>query len=69
MNWVDATMALVKEIRLAVIVARRVRVQYCNALYHVINRGNYRRSVFGTVGAEPVFEKANGEVCECLISG
>ncbi len=31
--------------------ARRLRIQYEGALYHVFNRGNYRRDVFETVGA------------------
>ena len=31
--------------------ARKLRIQYEGAIYHVINRGNYRRDVFGTVGA------------------
>lgn len=37
--------------------ARKLRIQYENALYHVINRGNYRRDVFETVGAARVFEE------------
>ena len=44
-------------------VARRLRIQYCGALYHVINRGNYRGPVFGTVGAARAFETTIGEVC------
>jgi REP element-mobilizing transposase RayT len=31
--------------------ARKLRIQYPGALYHVINRGNYRRDVFETPGA------------------
>jgi hypothetical protein len=31
--------------------ARRLRLEYPGALYHVINRGNYRRDLFETVGA------------------
>jgi REP-associated tyrosine transposase len=38
--------------------ARKLRIQYEGALYHVINRGNYRRDVFGTVGAAQAFEAA-----------
>jgi putative transposase len=37
--------------------ARKLRIQYENALYHVINRGNYRRDVFETVGAARVYEE------------
>jgi putative transposase len=35
--------------------ARKLRIQYEGALYHVINRGNYRRDVFETVGAASAF--------------
>jgi putative transposase len=35
--------------------ARRLRIQYEGALYHVVNRGNYRRDVFETVGAVQAF--------------
>ena len=35
--------------------ARRLRIQYEGALYHVINRGNYRRDIFETVGAAQAF--------------
>lgn len=43
--------------------ARKLRIQYEGALYHVINRGNYRRDVFGTVGAAQAFENAVLEAC------
>jgi REP element-mobilizing transposase RayT len=45
-------------------VARRFRIQYPGALYHIINRGNYRRPVFYTDGAAQAFEKTLGEACE-----
>jgi len=35
--------------------ARRLRIQFENAKYHVINRGNYRRDLFETVGAAQAF--------------
>ncbi len=35
--------------------ARQPRIEYPGAIYHVINRGNYRRDVFGTVGAAKAF--------------
>src|ERR1043166_624960 len=35
--------------------ARRLRIQYEGALYHVINRGNYQRDVFETAGAAQAF--------------
>jgi REP element-mobilizing transposase RayT len=41
--------------------ARKLRIQYEGAIYHVINRGNYRRAVFGTAGAAQAFEAALGE--------
>lgn len=40
---------------------RRLRVQYEDALYHVINRGNYRLPEFGSVGAARAFERTLGE--------
>lgn len=41
--------------------ARRVRLQDAGNLYHVINRGNYRRDVFATEGAKEAFEITLGE--------
>lgn len=35
--------------------ARRLRIQFEGAKYHVINRGNYRRDLFETVGAAQAF--------------
>jgi putative transposase len=43
--------------------ARRLRLQYPGAIYHVINRGNYRRDLFATDGAAKSFELALGETC------
>lgn len=43
--------------------ARKLRIQYENALYHVINRGNYRRDVFETAGAARVFEECLWKCC------
>ena len=31
--------------------ARKLRLEYPGAIYHVINRGNYRADVFATAGA------------------
>jgi REP element-mobilizing transposase RayT len=45
-------------------VARKLRVQYEGALYHVVNRGNYRRDVFGTVGAAQAFVRAVEEAAQ-----
>ena len=44
--------------------ARKLRIEYEGAMYHVINRGNYRRDVFGSVGAAQAFTEALGEACE-----
>jgi putative transposase len=43
--------------------ARKLRIQYPNAIYHVINRGNYRRDVFESVGTAQAFEQALMEAC------
>jgi REP element-mobilizing transposase RayT len=40
-----------------------LRIQYPGALYHVINRGNYRRDIFESIGAAQAFEQAMAEVC------
>lgn len=44
--------------------ARRLRIQYEGALYHVINRGNFRRDLFETAGAASAFVATVGEACE-----
>ncbi len=44
--------------------ARKLRIQYAGALYHVINRGNYRADVFETDGAKEAFLDCLGEACE-----
>ena len=44
--------------------ARKIRVQYPGALYHVIHRGNYQSDVFGSVGATKAFENALAQACE-----
>lgn len=33
------------------------------AIYHVLNRGNYRADVFATAGAKLAFETCVGEAC------
>jgi len=48
--------------------ARMLRVQYEGALYHVVNRGNYRRDVFESPDAAQAFVSAKalggqGEYC------
>ena len=44
--------------------ARKLRLEYENALYHVINRGNYRADIFATEGAKVAFERCLFEACE-----
>jgi len=41
--------------------ARKLRIEYPDALYHVINRGNYRADIFATQGAREAFMKALDE--------
>jgi len=44
--------------------ARKLRLQYAGAFYHVINRGNYRADVFASDGAKDAFLECLGEACE-----
>jgi len=41
--------------------ARKLRIQFPGALYHVINRGNYRRDLFETTGAAESFLQTMAE--------
>ena len=41
--------------------ARKLRLEYPGAIYHVINRGNYRRDIFETTGAAHSFVTALSE--------
>ena len=43
--------------------ARKHRLEYPGAVYHVINRGNYRSWVFKDEGAKGSFEKSLFEAC------
>jgi putative transposase len=43
--------------------ACKLRIQYEGALYHAINRGNYRREIVGSAGAAQAFEAALWEAC------
>jgi hypothetical protein len=43
--------------------ARKLRLEYPGACYHVINRGNYRGAVFKTKGARLAFEVCLLEAC------
>ncbi len=44
--------------------ARRLRIQFPGARYHVINRGNLRHDIFATAGARRSFVGVAGEACE-----
>ncbi len=46
------------------LVARKLRIQFGGAIYHVLNRGNYRQDVFGSPGAAMSFTQALAEACE-----
>ena len=44
--------------------ARKLRLEYAGACYHVINRGNYRRDVFAPKGAAEAFVRCLAETAE-----
>jgi REP element-mobilizing transposase RayT len=44
--------------------ARKLRLEFPGACYHVINRGNYRADLFKTEGAKAAFEACLFEACE-----
>ena len=44
--------------------ARKLRLEFPGACYHVINRGNYRADIFRTDGAKAAFETCLFEACE-----
>ena len=43
--------------------ARKLRLEFPGACYHVINRGNYRSDIFRTTGAKAAFEGCLFEAC------
>lgn len=43
--------------------ARKLRLEFAGACYHIINRGNYRADVFRTEGARRAFEECLFEAC------
>lgn len=43
--------------------ARKLRLEYPGACYHVINRGNYRADIFSTEGEKMAFEACLFEAC------
>jgi REP element-mobilizing transposase RayT len=44
--------------------ARKLRIEYPGAIYHIINRGNYRRDLFESPGAGESFLKALSEAVQ-----
>ena len=44
--------------------ARSLRIEYPGAVYHVINRGNYRQDLFKDEGTHWAFEQCLFEACE-----
>jgi hypothetical protein len=54
-------------------VARKLRLEYAGACYHVINRGNYRRNALAPKGAAEAMKAgtdvSNGWLCERLGMG
>ena len=46
--------------------ARKLRIQYEGAIYHVINRGNYRRDLFASEGEAQAFLEAVREAKEMM---
>jgi len=43
---------------------RKLRLEYPGAVYHVINRGNYRADIFATSGARIAFTSCLWEACK-----
>jgi putative transposase len=44
--------------------ARKLRLEFAGACYHVINRGNYRRDLFALPGSAAAFERVLFECCQ-----
>ena len=42
---------------------RRVRIEYRGAVYHVLNRGNYRKALFSVQGSAELFEETLFDCC------
>jgi len=45
--------------------ARKPRIQFPGALYHIISRGNYRKDLFTIGHTGQQFEKALMQACAC----
>lgn len=46
--------------------ARKLRIEYAGAMYHVINRGNYRSWIFETEGARHSFLNCLEQACVAM---
>ena len=44
--------------------ARKPRIEYPGAVYHIINRGNYRGPIFSTDGSKRSFEQTLFDACD-----
>lgn len=44
--------------------ARRPRIEFAGAIYHVLNRGNYKADLFETAGAASAFVECLFQTCE-----
>ena len=42
---------------------RKPRVEYAGAVYHVLNRGNYRQEIFTVTGSSEAFERVLFDAC------
>ena len=49
--------------------ARKIRIEYEGAFYHVINRGNYRNWIFESAGARSSFLECLMLTCEAKGGG
>lgn len=42
---------------------RKPRIEYAGAIYHILNRGNYRHDIFNVVGSADAFERVLFDAC------
>ena len=42
---------------------RKPRIEYAGAIYHILNRGNYRQDLFNIVGSAEAFERVLFDAC------
>src|SRR5688572_8608831 len=63
-SWVDTAIVRRRAIGMVAPMARKLRLEFPGAIYHVINRGNYRAWIFGDSGARSAFQSCLFEACE-----